>query len=106
MTHLRGRVDGKLELALLSIVHRQSFHQEGSESWASAATEGVEDEETLKTCALISQLPDPVQYQVNDLLSDRVVATGVVVGCIFLAGDQLLGVEELPVCTSADLIWK
>jgi hypothetical protein len=32
------------------------------------------------------------------------VTTGVVVGGIFLSGDELLGVEQLAVCTSSDLI--
>jgi hypothetical protein len=33
-----------------------------------------------------------------------VVSTSKVIGSILLAGDQLLGVEQLPVGTSADLI--
>jgi hypothetical protein len=32
------------------------------------------------------------------------VTTGVVVGCVFLAGDQLLGMVQVAVGTSADLI--
>merc|ERR1712112_246702 len=31
-SHLRGRIDGKLELGLLSIIHREPFHQQRSES--------------------------------------------------------------------------
>jgi len=34
------------------------------------------------------------------------VAASVVVGRILLAGDQLLGMEELLVGPGADLIWK
>lgn len=64
----------------------------------------MEDKEPLKTGALIRQFPDPVKYDVNDLLANRVVATSVVVSCVFLAGDQLLRVEELTVCASAYLI--
>jgi len=64
----------------------------------------VEDEEALETGALVSQLPDPVQNQVNDLLANGVVTTGIVVGGILLASDELLGVEQLAVCASAHLI--
>ena len=84
---LRSRVDGELQLGLLAVVHGESLHQEGGEAGASAATEGVEDEESLESSALVSQLPDPVQDEVNDLLADGVVAAGVVVGCVLLAGD-------------------
>ena len=50
------------------------------------------------------QLADAVQDQVDDLLADGVVATGVVVGRVFLPGDQLLRVEELPVGPRAHLV--
>ena len=66
----------------------------------------MEDEKALQTGALVSQLADAVKHQVNDLLADGVVTTGVVVGCILLASDELLGVEQLTVCASAHLIYK
>lgn len=50
------------------------------------------------------QFADAVQDQVDDLLADGVVATGVVVGRVFLPGDQLLRVEELPVGPRAHLV--
>ena len=102
--HLGSWVDGKLQLGLLAVVHGQPLHEQGGEAGSGATTKGVEDEEALETSALISQLPDPVQNQVNDFLSDGVVTTGIVVGGIFLAGDQLLWVEELTVGASTDLI--
>jgi len=64
----------------------------------------VEDEETLETSAVVSELTDTVKDKVNNFLSDGVVTTGVVVGGVFLAGNQLLGVEELTVGTSADFV--
>ena len=64
----------------------------------------MEDEETLEPSALVSQLPDPVQDQVHDLLPDGVVTSGIVVGGVLLAGDELLGVEELPVGPSSHLV--
>ena len=74
----------EFELALLSVVHTQSLHEEGSESRSGTSSERVEDKESLKTGALVSQFPDSVQALVNNFLSDGVVTTGVVVGGIFL----------------------
>ena len=48
----------------------------------------------------------PVQHNVDDLLADGVVAAGVVVGCVLLPSDQLLGVEELAVGSCAHLICR
>ena len=101
---LRGRVDGELKLGLLAVVNREAFHEEGSEARASTATEGVEDQEALKTSALIRQFADAVKHKVDNLLANGVVATSIVVGGIFLASDELLGVEQLSVGSSADLI--
>ena len=64
----------------------------------------MEDKESLETSALIGQLPDPVKAEIDDLLSDGVVSSGVVVGSILLSRDQLLRVEELSVGSSSDLI--
>ncbi len=97
-------VDGELQLGLLSVVNRKTLHEKRCESRSSTATKGVEDEESLETSTLISQFPDAIQDQINNLLSDGVVTTGVVVGGIFLAGDELLRVEQLAVGASADLI--
>jgi hypothetical protein len=58
----------------------------------------------LKTGAVVGQLTDPVEDEVDDLLSDGVVTTGVVVGGILLSGDDLLGVVELPVGAGPDLV--
>ena len=64
----------------------------------------MEDEKALKPRTLVRGLPDPVQYKIYDLLANSVVAPGVVVSGIFLARDQLFGVEELAVCTGPDLV--
>jgi hypothetical protein len=66
----------------------------------------VEDEEALESSTLVSQLSDTIQNQVDDLLTNGVVTTGVVIGCILLACDKLLGVEQLAVGASSDLIWN
>lgn len=64
----------------------------------------MEHEEPLQPGALVGQLADAVQHDVYDLLADGVVAPGVVVGRVLLAGDELLGVEQLPVRTGPHLI--
>ncbi|KAI1238770.1 hypothetical protein IHE44_0011857 [Lamprotornis superbus] len=45
---LRGWVDGKLQFGLLSIIHREAFHQQGGKSRAGAAAKAVEDQESLQ----------------------------------------------------------
>ena len=102
--HLWGRVDRKFELGLLAIVDGETLHEKGSKSRASATTKGVEDQEPLETSALIGKLADPIKDQVDNLLSDGVVTTSVVVGSILLASDKLLRVKELAVGASANLI--
>lgn len=101
---LRSRVDAELELALLAVVDGETLHEESTETRAGTTTEGVEDEETLETRAVVGDVADLVEDLVNELLADGVVATSVVVGGILLAGDHLLGVEERAVRTGADLV--
>lgn len=47
---------------------------------------------------------DPAEHGVDDLLADGVVTTGVIVGSVLLATDELLWVEEPVVGPSPDLI--
>ena len=63
----------------------------------------MEDQEPLKTCALIGQFSDAIQDQINDFFANRVMASGIIVCSVFLASDQLLRVEQLTVGSSADL---
>ena len=64
----------------------------------------MEDEEALESRTLISQLPDPVQNEVDDLLTDGVMASRIVIGGVFLSCDELLRVEQLAIDAVADLI--
>ena len=66
----------------------------------------MEDEEALQAGALVSQFTDLLLDVIDHFLADGVVTTSVVVGGVLLASDQLLGVEQLAVGASADLIWK
>jgi len=97
-------VDGEAELGLLSVVDGESLEEERSETGTGTSTNGVEDEETLETSALIGELSDSVEAEINDLTSNGVVTSGEVVGGILLSGDELLGVEELSVGSGSDLI--
>lgn len=97
-------VDGEFQFALFSIINGEPFHEQRSETRSSATTEGVEHQESLKTSAAVSQLPDAIQNQIDDLFPDGVVSTSIVVGSILLARDELLWVIELSVCAAADLI--
>jgi hypothetical protein len=101
---LGGGVDGEAELGLLAVVDGESLEEEGAEAGAGSSTDGVEHEEALETSAVVSKLSDPVEAEVDDFLADGVVSSGEVVGGIFLAGDQLLGVEELSVGAGPDLV--
>jgi hypothetical protein len=102
--HLRGGVDGEIQLGLLTVVDGKTLQEERTETGTGTTTDGVEDQETLETSAVIGQLSDTVEGEVDDFLTDGVVTTGVVVGSIFLTGDQLFGVEQLTVGTSTDFI--
>jgi len=97
-------VNGELQLGLLSVIDREPLHQQGDEPRGSSPTKAVENQEALETCALVSQLANSVQDKVSDLLANGVVATGTVLGSIFLACDELLWVEELAVGASANFI--
>ena len=66
----------------------------------------MEDEETLKTGALVGKFSNAVKYKVNDFLSDGVVTTGVIVGRVLLSTDQLFWMEKLSISSSTDFIWN
>lgn len=62
----------------------------------SDTTEGVEEEETLKTGALLGHSSDAIQNGVNNLLADGVVTTSVVRGIFTQCGS----VDECEECLS------
>jgi len=101
---LWGWVDGESELGLLSVINRESLEEERSETGSGTTSDGVEDKETLETSALISELSDSVEAEINDFLSDGVVTTGEVVGGILFTRDKLLWMEKLSVGSGSDLI--
>ena len=82
----------------------QALEQQGAQAGAGATADGVEDEEALQAGAVVRELADAVEDQVDDLLADGVVAAGVVVGGVLLARDQLLRVVQLAVGAGAHLV--
>ena len=101
---LRSRVDAEFQLGLLAVVNGQTLHQESTKTGTGTTTEGVEDQETLETGAVVGNTADLVEDLVDHLLADGVVTTGIVVRGILLASDHVLGVEKTAVGTGADLI--
>ena len=81
---LRRRVDSEAELGLLAVVDGETLQEQAAETGAGTATDGVEHHEALEARAVVRELADAVEHEVDDLLADRVVAAGVVVGRVLL----------------------
>jgi len=64
----------------------------------------VEDKETLESGTVVTHLADLVHYGIDDILTDGVVTTGVVIGSIFLSIDDSLRVVELTVLSGTDRV--
>ncbi len=99
-----GWIDGETELGFLTVIDGKSLEEERSETGTGSSTDGVEDEETLETSALIGELSDSVEAEINDFFTDGVMSSGEVVGSIFFTGDKLLWMEQLSVGSGSDLI--
>jgi len=82
---LWGWVDGETELGFLTVINGKSLEEKGSESGTGSSTDGVEDEETLETSALIGKLSDSIEAEIDDFLTNGVMSSGEVVGSIFFS---------------------
>lgn len=102
--HLRRRRDGKGELTLPAIIDTQTLQQQTSETRAGTAPGGMENQKSLKTRTVIGQLADTIQDKIHNFLPSGVMSTGVVIGGVFLAVDDLFGVVKLTVGTGSDLV--
>merc|ERR1712164_61690 len=92
-----GRCETKL--GLLAVIDGESLEEERTKTGSGTATDGVEDQEALETGALIGELSDSVEAEIDDFFTDGVVTTGEVVGGILFTRDELFGVEKLSVGT-------
>ena len=102
--HLRRRRDSKRELGLPSIIDGQSLKEERAKSAPGATSCSVEHKESLKAGAVVSELTDAIKDEINNLLSDGVMTTSIVVSGILLAIDDLFGMVELTVRPMADFV--
>jgi hypothetical protein len=102
--HLRARVYGEAKLALLAVIDAQALEEQAAKARASATANSVEDKEALKAGAVVSQLADAVEAEIDDFLADGIMATGEVVCSVLFAANKLLGMKQLAVCTRTDFI--
>jgi hypothetical protein len=82
---LWGWVDGETELGFLTVINGKSLEEKGSKTRTGSSTDGVEDEETLETSALIGKLSDSVEAEINDFLTNGVMSSSEVVSGIFFS---------------------
>jgi len=101
---LWGWVDGETKLGFLTVIDGKSLEEERSETGSGTSTDGVEDEETLETSALIGELSDSIEAEIDDFFTNGVMSSGEVVGGVFFTGDELLWMEELSVGSCSNLI--
>ena len=66
----------------------------------------MENKKALEAGALVSKFTYAVKNQINNFFPNGIMTSSVVVGSIFLSSDELFRMEQLPVSTSADFIWK
>jgi len=64
----------------------------------------MEDEEALKSDAVLGQFADSFQHEVNDLFADRVVTASIVIGRILLSVDHLLRMKQTAIRAHANLV--
>lgn len=75
--HSGSRVHAELELGLLAIIGGKPLKNESTETGTGSTTERVEDEEALKTTAVIRKAANPVHYIVDLFLANGIVTTGI-----------------------------
>merc|ERR1712023_531052 len=102
--HLGGGVHAETNLGLLAVIDGKTLQKEGAKTGAGTSSDGVEHHEALETSALVCELANAVESEVDNLLTHGVMATSVVIGGILLARDELLRVVQLAVGASANLI--
>jgi len=102
--NLWGWGDGERQFGFFAVVNGQSLQKKSTKTRSGTSTSGVVDKETLKTSAVVGELSDSVQDEVDNFLTNGVVTTGVVIGGVFLSGDELFWMVQLSVGSSSDLI--
>jgi len=98
------RPDDEVQLALLAVIRAQTFEQKAGETRTGTTTNAVEDEEALKTSAIVSKLTDAIHGNIDHFLANGVMTTSKVVCCVLTTTDELVGVMETAVWASANLV--
>jgi len=96
--------DGEGHLGLAAEVNSKTLKKKRSKTGSGSSSGGVEDKESLESITVVAHLADLVNDGVDDILSDGVVTTGVVIGSIFLSRDDGLRVVEVAVLSGADRV--
>jgi hypothetical protein len=97
-------VDGETKFGFLSVVDGKSLKEKGSESGSGSSSDGLEDQESLESGTVVSELSDSVEAEIDAFSSNGVVTSGEIVSGVLLSGDELLGVEQLSVGSGSDLV--
>lgn len=63
-----------------------------------------EESQEVSYIALINSLSDRVQSSVKDFFTNGVVSSGIIIGGIFLASDQLVRVVELAISAFSNFV--
>ena len=99
---LRRRSDGETHLCLAAEVNSKTLKKKRSKTGSGSSSGGVEDKESLESGTVITHLADLVNDGVDNVLSNGVVTTSVVIGSILLSTDDGLGVVEGAVVSGTD----
>ena len=63
-------IDSETKLQLFAIINREALQKKRSKTRSGTATNSIENQETLKTNAVICKLSDPIQEKINNLFSN------------------------------------
>ena len=58
----------------------------------------------FRACAVVCELTDPVQHEVDNFLPDGVVSASKIVCCVFFSGNQLFRMEKLAISARSHFI--
>jgi hypothetical protein len=99
----RGR-NGKTHLGLTAEVNGKTLQEKRSKTGTSSSSGRVENEESLKSGTVITHLADLINDSIDDILSNRVVTTRVVISGVFLSADDRFRMVKTAVLSSADRV--
>jgi len=99
-----GWIDVESQLRYFAIIDWQPFHEERAQPRSSASSKGVINKEPLKRITIVCQLSDPIQSQLDEVFSNRVIASREVIRSVLLAWNHLRRVEQFTICSGSHLV--